>query len=184
METGFYSSVWWKDKRKWTEIETRKDVSRRIQGKTFSPWEQWSTRRQCTVRMCYLFAWIFTGSVRIGVTPSDLIAEPALRRKTCPTWTTWFMLDGGGCLPCSDLPKAAESSFPFLQLWVQDGTDRRYDCSWISFFLLPLGESFLVLVLQDDVLRKHSRICPHKGMYPQMLQAVLHKEHKRRSIWI
>lgn len=109
MEPGFYSNMGGKDKRQWTETETRTVVSKRIQEKTVSPWEQWSSGRGCMERVCCLLAWMFTGSVRIKlwVTSSDLIAELALRRMTCPTWTAlWFTLDGGQSLPCSDLPKA------------------------------------------------------------------------------
>lgn len=180
MEPGFYSSVWGKDKRQWTETETRKVVSKWIQGKTLTPWEE---GRGYTERVCYLLAWMFPGSVRIKLweTSSDLIAEPALRRMTCPTWTTlWFILGGGESLPCSVLPKAVERSFPFLQLWVQDGSDRRYDHSWTSFFLLPLRVSLSVLVPQDDVLRNHSRVRPC-GLWPKVA-ALLEAPTPRRDV--
>lgn len=99
---------------------------------------------------------------------------------TYPTWIAlWLMLDGGEFLPCSDLPKAVERSFPFLQLWVQVGTDRRHDLSWTSFFLLPLGESLSVLVLQDDVVRNESRVCPC-GLRPKVAAHL--ETHPQRDV--
>lgn len=118
------------------------------------------------------------------------------------------LLDRRESLPCSDLPKTVEQIFSLLQLWVQDGKSRRHEFSWISF-LLYLWESLSVLILQNDVVTSHSRICPSglwpelattleasspERMYPQLMQAILHqktkqnkqnktKNHERNFIW-
>lgn len=92
-------------------------------------------------RMVYLLTPMFTEFVRICVwwrTSPDLIAVPAFRRMTCPGCVAlWFKWDGGESLSSSDLPKAVERSFLFLQLWVQ--SDKQYNLIWIFFCLFVFG---------------------------------------------
>lgn len=107
-----------------TLVDTRKKC---FTMRTVKPWK----------RVGYLPTQIFTEFVRIcegWVTSPDLIAVPALRRMTRPSCIAlWFTWDGGESLPNSDLPKAVERSFLFLQIWVQG--DRWYNPCWTFFCL-------------------------------------------------
>lgn len=144
-------------------------------------------------RMVYLLTPMFTEFVRICLwwrTSPDLIAVPAFRRMTCPGCVAlWFKWDGGESLPSSDLPKAVERSFLFLQLRVQ--SDKQYNLIWIFFCLFVFGIIWRMMMKEPQQslslgavakLTQFLESLLPKGKYPQILQAVLHREYKRGFI--